>query len=367
MQLKNVCLKFSTFLCLICCAFSQSNFNNEAYLNKSLNEITWLTAHNSHLNVFDNVVLEIASNQNLSLDKQLYYGVRGFMLDIDLLQCSKLRSLFGSCSCEGVCLCHGSCSKSHDNIKDGFLVKKLEYALKKFVKFLNKNPNEIITLFLENYVADTKILQNVFDRVKHFNQLVFNPYSPEWDVLRKGWPKIKEMIASNKRILIFDDEKKADHAGKAPGFIRSRDFLLENHFGWHNDFIDVNLSNFKQIKNLYNSSSIKMEISRCVSLHRTMGQLNWSENKTLDLNFREHENSLLNSEKMFLFHHYYGVSAKSIFIDSLTVKLMNTPEFVNERLKRRCNPGINGKKPNYIALDFINENTYKDLILPFNI
>ena len=46
---------------------------------------------------------------------------------------------------------------------------------------------------------------------------------------------------------------------------------------------------------------------------------------------------------------------------------MNTKEFVTKRLVTKCYPGTNLKKPNYISLDFIEENTYNDLILPFNI
>lgn len=337
--------------------------DKERYLDKKFNQITWLTAHNSHLNWIDNSVIELASNQNLSIDQQLANGVRAFMFDIDYSECSGFQSFLGTCKCQGVCLCHGKCS---DTFKDGFSVRKLEYALKKLVKFLKNNPDQIITIFLENYLNDTEILQNVFRRVNHFNSLVFNPYSQEWNVLNKGWPKIREMVKANKRILIFDDEKRTQNAGKKPGFIRSRDFLLQNHYVWMNDFIEVNISNFEIYRHLFNTSSPRMEISRCFSLDKLENRPNWGPNSTLNMKTREHNGQLFNSEKLFLFHHYYGVVAKRIFIDNITVKLMNTKELINERLNKLCYPGLNGKKPNYIALDFITEDTYKNVIIPFN-
>lgn len=178
------------------------------YLNSTLNEWTWLTAHNSHLNSYDNSVIDLASNQNLSIDEQLKNGVRGFMFDIDFLKCSFKSSLIAPCKCEGVCLCHGECATSFDPIKDGFSIKKLEYALKKLVTFLQKNKNEIITIFFENYVTDKRKIQHTFNRVKNFNNLIFDPYNSEWNVLKNGWPKIKELVRANKRIIIFDYEKK---------------------------------------------------------------------------------------------------------------------------------------------------------------
>ena len=72
------------------------------YGSKRLNEFTWLVAHNAHLNWHDSSVIEFASNQALSLDKQLKHGVRGFMFDIDMKTCSSLDKWLGTCQCEGI-------------------------------------------------------------------------------------------------------------------------------------------------------------------------------------------------------------------------------------------------------------------------
>ena len=119
-----------------------------------------------------------------------------------------------------------------DQIKDGFSVKNFDYALRKLVNFLDKkeNRNEIITIFLENYIDDYRKLKQVFDKVKGFNNLVFDPYSKIWNVSSKGWPKIYEMINKNKRILVVDDEQRAYSAKSMPGMIRSRDFFIQNHY-----------------------------------------------------------------------------------------------------------------------------------------
>lgn len=71
------------------------------YSNKRFNEWSWLTAHNSHLNWQDSSVVYMARNQELSIDEQLQFGVRGFMFDIDEKTCSTMDNLFGTCTCEG--------------------------------------------------------------------------------------------------------------------------------------------------------------------------------------------------------------------------------------------------------------------------
>ena len=61
-----------------------------------------------------------------------------------------------------------------------------------------------MTIILENYVKNVTSLQNVFNKIKFLKSLVFNPYSKQWNVSLKGWPKIETMIKANKRFLIID-------------------------------------------------------------------------------------------------------------------------------------------------------------------
>lgn len=71
------------------------------YLTKRLNEWTFLTTHNSHVNWDDSSVVTQLTNQDVNIDKQLEFGVRGFMFDIDWKTCSSIESFFKNCKCEG--------------------------------------------------------------------------------------------------------------------------------------------------------------------------------------------------------------------------------------------------------------------------
>jgi hypothetical protein len=349
--------------------------NSSKYGNKRFNEWTWLTSHNSHLNEDDNSVVILAANQFISIDRQLEYGVRAFMLDIDLKVCNDLEKLFDMCRCEGVCLCHGQCSKGAlNNLKDGMNVRNLEYALKKIVDFLRRNEEEIITIFLEDYLLETQHLLKVFKRVKYLSGLIFNPYASEWNVVKNGWPKIIAMVQANKRLLIVDDEQRGKHAGRSSGIIRSRDFILQNHFQWFQDDYVLNLTDLRNetqtsLKAQFNLSrlSINIEMSRCFSLHKYYNRTTWDERNPLDLNATEHEYQLVNREKLFLFNHFYGVLVDQFRINPITLNLMNSNEFVMKRINEKCGPGTRGRMPNFIALDFIDKNTYKNIIKPINL
>ncbi len=251
--------------------------------------------------------------------------------------------------------------------------------MKIIVNFLNANTNEIVTIFLENYIDDVKKMQAVFNKISSFNSMVFNPYSLKWNVIQNGWPKIIDMIKANKRILIVDDEKRGYHAGKSPGIIRSRDFFVENHYSWSNKKYEwknfsqiattlLNDSNeidlIAQFKNNTNTAHVLM--ADCYSLHKNFQGLLWYNEKPLNLSKREHEGQILNSRKLFIFNHFYGIKALTKSLDPITLKMFNKKEFIMKRLEVKCNRGISNKKPNYIVLDFIEKNHYTELIEPFN-
>lgn len=93
--------KKSCFLLYIVFLSELSNAYETSYFNRRLNEWTFLTAHNSHVNWEDSGVMSQLTNQNFGIDKQLEYGVRGFMFDIDLKSCSSIETFFKNCKCEG--------------------------------------------------------------------------------------------------------------------------------------------------------------------------------------------------------------------------------------------------------------------------
>ena len=334
------------------------------YSDKRLNEWTWVTAHNANLNWEDSRVLFELANQRVGIDKQLKYGVRGFMFDIDWKVCSVFEKLLNTCSCEGVCLCHGPCDGSL--FKDGFSLKPFSYFLKKIVKFLNENPEEIITIFLENYIKETDKLRTIYKNADNLMNLLFDPYY--WNVTKIGWPKIVDMVAANKRLLIIDDEKREFHADYLNGIIRSRDFVLQNHYEWTRDKYEwpiVKLDNNNTFaSNKTTSATIIMP--RCFSLHNVNGKPLWNEKKPLNHKTREHDDQAVNGQKLFLFNNFYGIQISSFAMDPLTLKLVNDKDYILKRVSERCNIGTNGIKPTYIALDFITSFDAKSISNAFN-
>lgn len=104
-------------------------------------------------------------------------------------------------------------------------------------------------------------------------------------------------------------------------------------------------------------------MARCFSLHKVSHRPNWDENHPLDLSSREHPNQLANGQKLFLFNHFYGVPAKAVIDGNVHIyERINSREFVEKRLRDKCDPNTNAKRPNYIALDFIDQSTYADII-----
>lgn len=107
-------------------------------------------------------------------------------------------------------------------------------------------------------------------------------------------------------------------------------------------------------------------MSPCYSLHKNYKGPLWHEDKKLDLLDREHTGQVQNGKKLFLFNHFVGVKALTKSMNQLTQLLMNKKEFIEKRLEDKCHVGTNYKRPNYIALDFIERNDYANLIEPFN-
>ena len=255
-------------------------------------------------------------------------------------------------------------------IKNGFAVKPMEYALKKIVQFLNKNKEEIVTIFLEDYINEVAKLQEVFAKVKNFNQLVFDPYAPEWDVYNNGWPKMADMVKANKRILIIDDEQRGDHARAAPGIIRSRDYSFQSHFTWFNDPYDWQETDwtkkaiYDEIRDEINETTLSLAMSRCVSVEASDydDDPKWSLDRPLDHSMRESSEALLNGDKLFVYNHFYGVFAMRGAVNPTTLRIMNSKDFILKRLNEFCNPATKFVRPNYIALDFVGEDTYKEVV-----
>lgn len=152
--------------------------------SRRYNEVCYLTSHNSYAAKNHGYYY---AQQTLTLEEQLTLGVRGFMLDT-WLDRSK-----------NVVLCHGGESITR-LICMGKAPSRLSTALEPLKRFLEENPQEVLTIFLENYVKDQELLDGAFKAagLQHF---ILHPES--WDP-HDGWPTLAWMQKENKRLVIFN-------------------------------------------------------------------------------------------------------------------------------------------------------------------
>ncbi len=177
---------------------------------KRLHDVTFLTAHNAHVASGD--AWWIAPNQSLGLRGQLDAGARGIMLDTHVYWHEPY-------------LCHtndSSCGWA-PGIHYGNPRKSLQWALETIVTFLRANRNEIVTVFLEDYVA-AHDLKAVLDRTAGLNELLFR--ADAFGVKQNGWPTVSDVVAQNKRLLMFSDRSDREYFGVMSG----HDYTVENYW-----------------------------------------------------------------------------------------------------------------------------------------
>ncbi len=168
------------FFCAFFCHFVYGSW--EPFEGKlRYDEVCHFTSHNSY------AALEhgyLYAQQSLSIEKQLAYGVRGLMLDIGE-------------SKNDVVLIH----------KTSFLTRLIcrgkepmpfLRALEMIRQFLEDNPLEVLTIFLENYVKDSSLLDSCFLKAGLDTYILrTNPATP-------NWPTFEWMRTTNKRLIIFN-------------------------------------------------------------------------------------------------------------------------------------------------------------------
>ena len=146
----------------------------ESLCVKKYNEVAYLTTHNAYSSIEDGFYLP---NQNLNISSQLNQGVRAFMLDVysedDVLV-----------------LYHGVTDLGSALFED---------VLNEFRTFIDENPNEVITLILEDYSSVSKLSDALFS-----SGIIEDLY--EYDEIY-GWPTLQEMIDLDKRIVLFSDNE----------------------------------------------------------------------------------------------------------------------------------------------------------------
>ncbi|MFJ8279020.1 phospholipase [Streptomyces griseoviridis] len=183
---------------------------------RTLDQVTFLTAHNAYANGVDGgfapPFVNLFPNQARGIDRQLADGVRGFMLDIHQTP-------------DGAILCHNSCTLVSRPVA-------LWVDLQRIVDFLKAHPDQIATVFLEDYV-DPGVLRGELARVAGLSDVLYRP--DRTGVRQNGWPRTADMVAAGQRLLIFTDHSRSadESAGLTRdsfGVMYQREWTVENYW-----------------------------------------------------------------------------------------------------------------------------------------
>ncbi|KAI8319822.1 PLC-like phosphodiesterase [Martensiomyces pterosporus] len=197
---------------------------------RQFNKVAYATTHNSY--AYGD---QIAANQNKNIKSQLDAGIRGFMLDLHLESSVKLNrrdatllavsptssttassSSTGSSSTDPY-LCHTTCLL----LNDGPLINEL----RNFKTFLDANPNEVITIFIENDDNFTAAQMATQFKNASLDKYAFQPASTGSDF---AWPTLQSMISSGKRLVIFTDGG-ADPS-TVPWILYDKDYVVQTPY-----------------------------------------------------------------------------------------------------------------------------------------
>ena len=94
--------------------------------------------------------------------------------------------------------------------------------LREIQKFLQANPSEIITIFIEDYVTSSNGLTKVFDAAG-LSKYMF----PVSRMPKNGgdWPTITDMVKQNQRLIVFTSKKSKE---ASEGIAYEWSYIVEN-------------------------------------------------------------------------------------------------------------------------------------------
>lgn len=175
-----------------------------------LDQTAFLASHNAHVNREEGFLY---NQQIWNVNKQLDKGVRQLLLDIWKDKNELL-------------LCHGTCSTISAAARVGRKHKSFKSSLETIKRFLDKHPNEIITIELESYVTGDETY-NVIKSVPGLEQYILK--HTDYEPLNYGgqWPTLKWLIDKNKRFIIFDTKDNKNYA------FNTDVYMIRNMYGTH--------------------------------------------------------------------------------------------------------------------------------------
>ncbi|KAL2333540.1 hypothetical protein Fmac_014753 [Flemingia macrophylla] len=163
----------------------------------AFNRYSWLTSHNSFAQCGAKseagTFLITATTQEDSVTQQLNNGVRGLMLDM------------------------------YDFRND--IWKHAINVLKEVNSFLEANPSEIATIFIEDYVSSPNGLSKVFN-----DSGLKKYWFPVSNMPKTGedWPTVDNMVQNNQRLIVFTSKSSKE---ESEGIAYQWKYVIENHYG----------------------------------------------------------------------------------------------------------------------------------------
>ncbi|KAK9285763.1 hypothetical protein L1049_024963 [Liquidambar formosana] len=176
------------------------------------NRYSWLTTHNSYAlsgsKSATGSVIVSPTNQEDSVTNQLNNGVRGLMLDMYDFE-------------NDIWLCHSTGGKCYNFTAFQPAIN----VLKEIQVFLEANPTEIVTIFIEDYVTSPQGLTKVF------NASGLSTYwFPVTQMPKSGedWPTVDKMVQQNQRLVVFTSIASKE---ASEGIAYEWRYVVENQYG----------------------------------------------------------------------------------------------------------------------------------------
>ncbi|MEV7420807.1 phosphatidylinositol-specific phospholipase C domain-containing protein [Streptomyces sp. NPDC089919] len=170
---------------------------------------SWLTTHNSYAS--GNAGSPMNPDQSETIKQQLEGGVRALMLDT-----------YDPNGNGPVEMCHGSNLFCYDDFK---------VALLTIVNFLKKNPQEVVTVFLENYASQETLTRDITNMLNASggSKYLFN--QNKYGIFSNNWPRLRDMVADDQRLVIFQDSWDDTALGSGT-LMNTWTHTVENKYGY---------------------------------------------------------------------------------------------------------------------------------------
>lgn len=278
------------------------------------NQQSYLCTHNSFTNYQD--ARWVGVNQSMSITNQLKNGVRALMLDTHYAE-PGFWDWAKVIPESGVYLLHGVGAEGGHwvaGITFAQPSRRLYHALYDVWNFLNDNPNEVVTIFLEDYTTSEQ-LNAEFDAIvkketdegrdgQKFLQRIYNPANDSnWRVAdKKQWPLLSDLIAWDKRVIIFSSDSKKRGS---------------NYVAYDYDYTKQNYWSLGGLGDKWDCPS------------------RWDDDRYIEANY----------PKLFVFNHYRDVPTV------ITAAIDNPYDKLMDRIDNRCCKTAK-QLPNFVAVDF---------------